>query len=248
VGDQVLAWQGAPKRLEPVSPPNKEKTLSLNPRFPLVVFDLDGTLVAHHEPIWKTLHERLGSDAKRRRAVMADAKAGRISYADWFRADLELLRAAGATQSAIETIVDELSPTPGAVELVRELRGAGSAVAVVSGGIDLVRARVLGSLQFDGVHINHIRFSDDGRIAGGTPTAYDRNHKVQGIRALADGLGVEMEQVAFVGDGSNDVHGARAVGCAIAWGPEADRELVEVSDHHVTGGHMDALRPLLFSV
>jgi phosphoserine phosphatase len=234
-------WPGA-------EPPKLEETLLMNPRFPLVVFDLDGTLVAHHEPIWKTLHERLGSDADRRRTVMEDARAGRISYDDWFHADLDMLREAGATRGAIEAIVDELRPTPGAEDLVEELRAAGSAVAVVSGGIDLVRIRVLGDLTFDAVHINRVRFSDDGRIAGGTPTAYDRHHKVQGIQALADGLGVELAEVAFVGDGSNDVHAARAVGTAIAWGADANEALVAVSDHHVTTGHMEDLRPLLLAL
>ena len=60
-------------------------------RYGLVAFDLDGTLVAHDEPIWKTLHTACGSDLVRRKAVLRAAFAGEISYADWFAADIAML-------------------------------------------------------------------------------------------------------------------------------------------------------------
>ncbi|MDP6944425.1 MAG: hypothetical protein QF464_09775, partial [Myxococcota bacterium] len=70
-------------------------------RHRLVAFDLDGTLVAHDEPIWKTLHEACGSDLVRRRAVLRAARARELSYADWFAADIDMLQDAGATRADI---------------------------------------------------------------------------------------------------------------------------------------------------
>jgi phosphoserine phosphatase len=220
--------------------------LSVHAIYPLVVFDLDGTLVDHPEPIWKTLHERLGSDPEQRRATIRAAMSGKITYAEWFATDLKMLREAGANRAAIERIIDTLSPTPGAISLVDDLRRAGARVALVSGGLDMIRRRILPSVEFDAIHINRISFSDDGEILDGTPTAYDRGHKVSGIRALTERFGVSIEQTAFVGDGSNDVYAAKEVGCSIAWSARAHPELVEVSDHHVIASDMDALRPLLF--
>ncbi len=219
--------------------------LSVRPPYPLVVFDLDGTLVDQREPIWKTLHERLGSDPGRRRATIEAALAGTLSYADWFQTDLEMLREAGATRGSIEAIVDAIEPTPGAIELVASLRAAGAAVALVSGGIDMIRARILPQVHFDAVYINAIHFGDDGTIVGGKPTAYDRDHKVSAIRKLALDRGLSMKETAFVGDGSNDIYAAREVGCSIAWGATAHPGLIAVCDHHVVEPHMDALRPLL---
>lgn len=219
--------------------------MSVHPIYPLVVFDLDGTLVDHPEPIWKTLHERLGSDPEARRTTIRAALSGEITYAQWFQTDLRLLREAGANRAQIEGIIDTLSPTPGAVSLVGELRRAGARVALVSGGLDMIRRRVLPTVQFDAIHINRIAFTKDGEIDGGTPTAYDRGHKVSGIRALTERFGITMRHTAFVGDGSNDVYAAQEVGCSIAWSERAHPGLVQVSDHHVVAPDMKALRPLL---
>ncbi len=176
---------------------------------------------------------------------MADARAGRISYAEWFHTDLAMLREAGAGRDSILAILAELRPTPGAAPLVRDLRRAGSKVAILSGGIDLVRTTVLGDLGFDAIHINRIMFDPEGRISGGTPTAYDRSHKVQGLETLSRRFGVPLREMVFVGDGPNDVQAAQAVGCAIAWGSGADPGLIAVSKHHICEATMDALRPLL---
>ncbi len=214
-------------------------------RYDLVVFDLDGTLIAHHEPIWKTLHERLGSDRERRRAVLADALAGRITYAQWFAADLEMLAAAGATRQRLLDAVAHLRPAPGAVALVTDLRAAGCPVAVLSGGLDLVLEAVLPELTFDEVWINRIRFDADGRIAGGAATPYDQQHKVTGLRHLTERLGVSLRRTAFVGDGPNDVDVARAAGFSIAWG-EAPAPLRRVAHRHEPGPDLATLRPWLF--
>ena len=70
-------------------------------RYDLVIFDLDGTLIAHHEPIWKTLHRHFGSDPEARLSLVRRGLAGDIRYAEWFDGDLALLRAAGATRAAM---------------------------------------------------------------------------------------------------------------------------------------------------
>lgn len=214
-------------------------------RHGLVAFDLDGTLVAHHEPIWKTLHEACGSDLARRKVVLRQARAREISYADWFAADIDMLRGAGATRSGILQVISGLGPTPGARELVTDLQAAGARVVVISGGVGLVVDAVFPELRFDAVHINRLAFDDAGLLVGGEPTPYDMAHKTEGLRALAARFGVDMAHTAFVGDGPNDVAIAGVAGLSIAWG-DADPGLVDVSDVHVQAAHLDALRPLLF--
>ncbi|MCB9730520.1 MAG: HAD family phosphatase [Deltaproteobacteria bacterium] len=215
------------------------------PRYELVAFDLDGTLVAHHEPIWKTLHERLGTDPAERARVVGLGLSGAIAYADWFAHDVRMLRAAGARRDDVVAIARSLEPAPGARALVEDLRRGGARVAILSGGVDLVLDTVLGGLDFDAVHINRLHFDGAGALSGGEPTPYDRQHKAAGLRALARRFGVATGRTAFVGDGPNDVAAAEVAGLSIAWG-DAPAELIAASHHHERGPHLDALRPHLF--
>jgi phosphoserine phosphatase len=215
-------------------------------RFGLVAFDLDGTLVAHGEPIWRTLHHACGSDLERRRAVLRDALSGLISYAEWFAADVEMLRDAGATRDDIQRVLEPLQPTPGAEDLVQDLQAAGAKVVVISGGLRRVVDTVLPRLAFDAVLINRLFFDDVGHLIGGEPTPFDRAHKVDGLRMLAARFGVPVDKTAFIGDGPNDVMVAQAAGLSVAWGA-ADTTLISVADLHVEADHLDALRPILFA-
>ena len=74
-------------------------------RFPLVCFDLDGTLVDDTVYIWSTLHEHFRTDAARRARAREDFYAGRISYTSWFQNDLELLDEAGARRATMVALI-----------------------------------------------------------------------------------------------------------------------------------------------
>jgi len=214
-------------------------------RHGLVAFDLDGTLVAHGEPIWKTLHEACGSDLARRQEVLRAARAHEISYAEWFAADIDMLRDARVTRDGILAVMSALKPTPGAQELVRDLQAGGARVVVISGGIALVIEALFPDVPFDAVHINRLAFDAEGALIGGEPTPYDMAHKTEGLRALAARFGVDIADTAFVGDGPNDVAIAGLAGLSIAWG-QADPALITASHLHIQAHHLDALRPLLF--
>ena len=213
-------------------------------RFDLVVFDLDGTLVVHDGPVWRTLHGALGSDPERRREVVRQALAGEISYAEWFAADLAMLDAAGADRAALLAVVDTFQPAPGALALLARLRAAGVHTAILSGGVDLVVERHLPGDLVDAVWVNQVHFDAAGRITGGTPTPYDREHKAAGVRELRERFGVPKDRVAFVGNGPNDVAAAHEAAFAIAWN-DAPAELRAASDVYLPGPDLLSAAPLL---
>lgn len=210
-------------------------------RFPLVCFDLDGTLVDDTIFIWKTLHERLGTDPVVRRQAREDYFAGRISYRRWFEVDLELLSAVGATEQRIRAVLDELRPMTGAHETLAELRRRGHKLAIISGSLDIVVHHLFGDLELDHLLINTIEFDTRGRIAGGEPTPYDLEGKADGLVEVCRREGLSTEQAAFVGDNSNDLWIARAAGLAIAFNCKSD-ELRRVCAAEVAGSD---LRPVL---
>jgi len=219
--------------------------MSQLPRYPLVIFDLDGTLVDHGEPIWKTLHTAFGSDMARRDALMKKAFAGDVSYADWFHGDLDIMRDAGAQKQDFIDVFRNIRPQPGAHDVVNQLRHAGSKVAVISGGVDLMLDVVLPDLTFDAVHINRIFFDSNDQISGGEATPYDQETKVTGMLSLCERYGCGPEEVFFVGDGRNDIDIARAAGTSIAWGNAPDG-LIAVATAHEPGPDLRVLLPRLF--
>ncbi|MDD5306868.1 MAG: HAD-IB family phosphatase [Deltaproteobacteria bacterium] len=186
-------------------------------RYPLVCFDLDGTLVDDTIYIWKTLHEGFATDPDARKRAHDDFASGRITYERWFAHDLALLAAAGATKPRIETLLDKLRPMRGAREVLASLRAAGHKIAIISGSLDIVIDRLFPDFAFDHVLVNRIRFARGGRIAGGEHTPYDLERKADGLKELCRREGLSAAQAAFVGDNVNDVWVARAAGLAIAF-------------------------------
>ena len=211
-------------------------------RTDLVVFDIDGTLIVHPsgEVVWQALNRRYGTprpvaDARRR-----DYEAGRITYADWVRLDVDDWRRAGATRADMGEELSSFEPVPGARATLDELSRRGYGLAAVSGSIDLLLATVLPDHPFQRVHTNGLTFAADGTIASWSATPYDFDGKARALRLLADELSVPLSRMAFVGDDVNDVAAARAAGFSVAFHPRSEA-LADVADEVVRTGSMEQL-------
>jgi phosphoserine phosphatase len=212
--------------------------------YPLICFDLDGTLVDDTIYIWQTLHEAFETDTAARQRAYDDYHAGRISYRHWFEHDLKLLDAAGATEERIERVLDMLRPMPGAHATLRELARRGHRLAVISGSLDIVVRHVFPEATFDHVLINRLSFDRSGRIAGGEHTPYDLAGKADGLAEICRREGLATSQAVFVGDNANDVWIARAAGLGIAFNCKSD-ELRAVCDVEIEGKDLRAVLSLL---
>jgi phosphoserine phosphatase len=214
-------------------------------KFPLVCFDLDGTLVDDTIYIWKTFHEHFSTNHRRRSAARAAFDAGELSYADWFLTDLELLDEAGADRQSLTELISTLPVMPGALETFAELRQQQRRLAIISGSVDLVVKTLFPDVTFDAVLINQLHFDDQGRLLGGTPTQFDIEEKATGLRYLAEQEGISPDQTAFIGDNSNDIAVARAAGRSIAFNCKSDELArtvdVVVAEHDLRAilGHLD---------
>lgn len=213
-------------------------------KYPLVCFDLDGTLVDDTVFIWSTLHETFQTDAGLRKKAHDDYFSGRISYPEWFNHDLDLLDRAGANRREIYAVLDELRPMNGAFEITGELKARGHKLAVVSGSLDIVVSHIFGDDLFDHLRINEIRFDADGRIVGGRPTPFDLAGKADGLRDIAAIEGLPMSATAFVGDNHNDLWIARAAGLSIAFNCKSER-LRNVCDIEIKKKDLRALSSII---
>ncbi|MBI5489759.1 MAG: HAD family phosphatase [Deltaproteobacteria bacterium] len=213
-------------------------------RYPLICFDLDGTLVTGLDYVWTTLHRHFRTDSVARQNARQAFREGRLAYADWFHHDVVLLRDVGATRDAIGALFASIRTVPGARETLDALRRGGAKLAVLSGSVDLLLEIALPGERFEHVLINRLGFDADGLIEGGTPTAYDVDRKADGIIELCRREGLATGDAAFVGDNENDVAAARTAGFSVAFDCKSPR-LSEVASVVVPGGDLRAILPHL---
>jgi phosphoserine phosphatase len=214
-------------------------------RFPLVCFDLDGTLVDDTVYIWKTFHDHFRTDRDRRVETRQAFYEGKITYREWFDSDLELLDGAGADRESMIEVISSLPVMPGARTVLDRLRCEGRKVAIISGSVDLVVETLFPDIRFDDMLINRLCFDPSGRLRGGEATQYDIDRKADGLLELARRHDLDPTRVAFVGDNVNDVAVAGVAGRAIAFNCKSDalRQVahVVVEEHDLTAilPHLD---------
>jgi len=211
-------------------------------RYPLICFDLDGTLVDDTIYIWKTLHEGFNTDEAERKRAHDDFFSGRICYREWFEHDLKLLTAAGANRSTITAMLDSLTPMNGAVETLQELKRRGHRIAIVSGSLDIVVRHLFGDFPFDHVLINRIHFNESGEIQGGDHTPFDVQAKADGLHELCRREGLLPDQTVFIGDNENDLWIAKAAGKSIAFNCKS-HHLEEIATVVITEKDLRAILP-----
>jgi ADP-ribose pyrophosphatase len=189
----------------------------------VVAFDVDGTLVAHPhgKVVWQILMECFGVDTSVSGERYQAYRHGRISYAQWVDLDVgEWLERKATRAAMVEAIRAHLALSPGAREVVTELKARGYHLAVISGSLDLVLDVLFPDHPFDHVFTNRLAFDPAGNLASWTATPYDMDGKEAGLRAVAAAAGTTLDRCAFVGDHLNDVSALRLAGLPIAYDPK----------------------------
>lgn len=201
-----------------------------------ILFDLDDTLAdstGTDERIWTDVAAVItdhvpGVDAAelRQRYVTVverhytDLVEGRIDFATFRRRRLaDALSPWGEVDDALfdrymaekARVVDEMTPFPDAIVIVRALRGAGLRVGVLTNGPTKMQRRKL-EVSGLGAELDAIAISEEIGVAKPDPAAFATALELLGTRA---------EETAMVGDSlENDIGGALAAGLAAAvWLP-----------------------------
>lgn len=183
----------------------------------LVVFDLDGTLTTHNSSWWR-LHEVFGTHGDGGR-YYDEYFAGKITYHQWAELDAGLWK--GRSLSEVQQIVDETELMPGAIETVRELKARDIRVAVLSGGIDILADQIARKVGIEYVLVNRIGHAN-GIITGEVDVLVGWGGKAKEIEQIAKDFDTPLSEIAFVGDGKNDIPVFSVVALAIAFNPETE--------------------------
>ena len=196
------------------------------PKFRLVVWDLDGTLLvgAGFKFSWQRVWQRLGQEERRRQLMGAylrgELGSGLAGYSRWCRECLKVFQTHGLTHAILEKLAAEVHRRPGITKVLQKLKSDGVAQAVLSGGLaEFATAHFPeADTMFSHVFANRCRFDTAGHLLDIEPTPYDFERKRDGLQFLARAHGIEQDEVAFVGDAFNDAYVASGSGLPKAAG------------------------------
>ncbi len=199
-----------------------------------VFLDVDGVLVPIKNS-WAYIHEKLGVIGEAHRHLELYL-AGIISYEEWMYLDTELwIRASNGKlhKSILEQMYAEIPVSPDALRAVEKMRRRGLRIALLSGGVDLMVARVAAELGIDTWRANRLLFDEKGFLIPGGVREVEALGKDEAFLKLAEEIGVPPRMIAYVGDSHWDLPAFRVAGLGVLiWrndGPPPT-ELVEAVD------------------
>ncbi|HFI0255419.1 TPA: phosphoserine phosphatase SerB [Streptococcus suis] len=202
----------------------------------LLVMDVDSTLIME-EGI-----DLLGEEAGVGGAVAAiteRAMRGELDFEEALRERVALLK--GLPISVFDRIMEKIHFTPGATELVAELKKRGYKIAVVSGGFHETVDRLATQLELDYVRANRLEVVDGfltGQVLGEIVT---KDTKKACLEAWAHENNLSLSQTIAMGDGANDLPMIQTAGVGIAFcakpivQKQAPYRITEKNLYHVIG-------------
>ncbi|HEM3214273.1 phosphoserine phosphatase SerB [Streptococcus suis] len=178
----------------------------------LLVMDVDSTLILE-EGI-----DLLGEEAglgEQVAAITEQAMRGELDFEEALRERVALLK--GLPVSVFDRILEKIHFTPGAAELVAELKARGFKVAVVSGGFHETVDRLAAQLELDYVRANRLEVADGvltGQVLGEIVT---KDTKKACLEEWAAENGLSLSQTIAMGDGANDLPMIQRAGIGVAF-------------------------------
>ena len=192
-------------------------------RFPVVLFDLDGTVVDSGAIILASMRhatrEVLGRDYSDAELLQAVGGPGLEAQMHALAPD-HVDRLVDVYRAHNEPLHDELEACAGMEDVLLRLHEEGRRLGVVT-----AKRRATVELAFASVPLGHLFET----IVGGDETA---RHKPdpEPLLLAAERMGVDPQETAYVGDSPFDVRAAKAAGMlavAVTWGRIHDRAKLE---------------------
>ena len=188
-------------------------------KYKLVCFDVDGTLVDNATFSWQVFHDYFQTDKHKREDARNAFFGGRITYMQWAEHDINLWKEKGAKKENFLKALDKLKLMEGALETLRELKGAGLKLAIISGSLNVLLEKFIPNYGefFDDVFISRIHFDNEGFISRIDATEFDMDAKALAMKKIADREKISLKECVFVGDYLNDIKAMQEAGLGIAF-------------------------------
>ena len=201
------------------------------PKYKLVCFDVDGTLVDNVVYSWELFHNFFKVDMKKRDEMKKKFYNKKISYQEWAEHDMGMWMKKGATKQDLQKAMNNITLMNGAMETITKLKEAGIKLAIISGSLDIILEKVLPDYKeiFDDIFLSHMLFNKEGKLTGAKVTEYDMIQKAEALKLIAKRENIDLKQTVHIGDHHNDVEIAKIAGLSIAFDCK-DKELRKVAN------------------
>src|SRR3989338_391229 len=108
------------------------------PKYKLVCFDVDGTLIDNLKFSWQVFHDYFQTDRHRREDSKKKFLSGEITYLQWADHDINLWKEKNAKKGDFFRAISHLKLMEGAIETLNELKRKGLKLAVISGSLNII--------------------------------------------------------------------------------------------------------------
>jgi phosphoserine phosphatase len=181
-------------------------------KYRLAIFDVDSTLIEQEVIDLLAAHTPHGAQVA---DITARAMAGEMEFDDALKERVALLK--DLPSSIFSQVLEEISFSQGAEELLSTLKNSGYFVGVVSGGFHNILDELFAKFNLEFLRANTLEVIDEqltGRILG---PIVNRDGKAIALREFADAYQVPLMQCVAVGDGSNDLDMVKLAGLGVSY-------------------------------
>jgi phosphoserine phosphatase len=213
----------------------------------LVFFDMEGTLFKNiyaravrdgkgntAANAWQAIAESLGQKALNEEdETKRKWNAGDYSgYVEWMEDTIRIHQKYGLKKETYDKIFSKVEYHEGVIETFKKLNKEQIKTTLISGGFKSQANRALMDLKINHAFVAcEYLWDKKGNLVHWNLLPADYEGKVDFMKLIMKEHGLKPEDCAFVGDGKNDIHLAKAVGTSIAF--NGARELEEVSTYKI---------------
>ncbi|MFH1868923.1 MAG: HAD-IB family phosphatase [Candidatus Omnitrophota bacterium] len=197
------------------------------PRYKLIAFDVDGTMVKHISS-WRYMHERLMLWDELAHRYQERFLAGKISYRKYCELDASHWK--GLSERRVEEIFNKAQYAKNAPYCIKKLKKIGFKLLAISTGLQYMAKRLEKELMFDHVIYNEL-ISKRGFLTGGVKINITHGGKGAVLKRALKDMRIKPSEVISVGDSAGDIPLVRIAGYSIAFN-SSDKNLSRVVDYN----------------